>query len=75
MKESSAGPSTLLQDFVAQQNANVFLRAFSFSTTQLPVVSPDEVDLAHQIVMMDEIGFIFLLMEREQKVASRLGDL
>jgi len=71
----SLEPSSLYQDFIAQQNANVFLRAFSFSTTQLPVISPEDTELADRVVMMDEIGFIFQLMEREQKVASKLGDL
>jgi hypothetical protein len=75
LKESSPEQSTLYQDFVAEQNANVFLRAFSFSTSQLPVVSEELSELADRVVMMDEIGFIFQLMEREQKVASKLGDL
>jgi hypothetical protein len=75
VKESSAVPSSLLQDFTAQQNANIFLRAFSFSTTQLPISSTDDVELADRIVMMDQVGFIFQLMEREQKVASKAGDL
>jgi len=71
----SPGPSSLLQDFTAQQNENAFLRAFSFSTTQLPVDSDSEVALADRVIMMDEIGFIFQMMEREQKVASKVGDL
>ncbi|MDQ6690090.1 MAG: hypothetical protein M3Z18_06230, partial [Gemmatimonadota bacterium] len=75
MKESSAGPPSLLQDVTAQQNENVFLRAFSFSTTQLPVDSAMDVELADRIVMLDEIGFIFQLMEREKKVASKAGNL
>ena len=61
--------TSLLQDFTAQQNANVFLRAFSFPTIQLPLGADDERILADRIVMMDGIGFIFQLMEREQKVA------
>jgi hypothetical protein len=75
VKESSKGPSSLLQDFNVQQNANVFLRAFSFSTTQLPVSSPDEIDLADRVFLMDSIGFIFQLSERGHKVASKSGDL
>jgi hypothetical protein len=67
--------SSLLQEFTAQQHANVFLRAFSFPTAQLPVISDEAKQLANQIVMMDEIGFVFQVMEREQTVASRLGDL
>jgi hypothetical protein len=75
VKESSPGPSSLLQDFTTQQNENAFLRAFSFSTIQLPVSSAEDVELADRVIMMDEIGFIFQLMEREQKVASKAGDL
>jgi hypothetical protein len=71
----SPGRSSLLQEFTTQQNENAFLRAFSFSTTQLPVDSASDVKLADRVVMMDEIGFIFQLMEREQKVASKAGDL
>jgi hypothetical protein len=67
--------TSLLQDFTAQQNANVFLRAFSFPTIQLPLAADDERILADRIVMMDGIGFIFQLMEREQKVASKAGDI
>ncbi len=75
MKDSSPGPSSLLQDFTAQQHANVFLRAFSFTTTHLPRSSEDEVELADRVVLMDDMGFIFQLKEREQKVASKPGDL
>jgi hypothetical protein len=71
----SPGRSSLLQDFTAQQNENVFLRAFSFSTTQLPNDSAEDPELADHVVIMDEIGFIFQLMEREQKVATKAGDL
>ena len=67
--------SSLLQDFTAQQNANVFLRAFSFPTIQLPLGAADERRLADRVVMMDGIGFIFQLMERAQKVASKAGDI
>ena len=75
MKESSKGPSSLLQDFTVQQHANVFLRAFCFPTTQLPRSPEDETELAERVVLMDSIGFIYQLKEREQKVASKPGDL
>ncbi len=75
MKDSSPGPSSLLQDFTAQQHANVFLRAFSFPTTHLPRSPEDETELADRVVLMDNIAFIFLLKEREQKVATKPGDL
>lgn len=75
MTDSTQAASTLLQEFIAQQSSNVFLRAFSFPTTQLPVLTADDKALADRVVMMDEIGFVFQIMEREQQVASRLGDL
>ena len=71
----STGRSSLLQEFTTHQNENAFLRAFSFSTIQLPVDSAADVELADRVMMMDQIGFIFQLMEREQKVASKAGDL
>jgi hypothetical protein len=71
----NTGRSSLLQEFTTQQNENAFLRAFSFSTIQLPVDSASDVELADRVVITDEIGFIFQLMEREQKVASKAGDL
>ena len=75
MKDGSPGPSSLLQDFTAQQHANVFLRAFSFPTTHLPRSPEAETELADRVVLMDNIGFIFLLKEREHKVATKPGDL
>ena len=75
MRESSPGPSSLLQDFAAQQHANVFLRAFAFPTIELPRRPEDDAKLADRVVLIDKIGFIFQLREREQKVASKAGDL
>lgn len=75
MKDSSPGPSSLLQEFTARQHANVFLRAYSFPTTQLPRGDDDEAELADRVVLMNNSAFIFQLKEREQKVASRPGDL
>jgi hypothetical protein len=71
----STGRSNLLQEFTTQQNENAFLRAFSFSAIQLPVDSATNVELADRVVLVDKVGFIFQLMEREQKVASKAGDL
>ena len=75
MKESSPAASSLLQDFTAQHHANVFLRAFSFPAIQLPRSTEDETELADRVVLLDDLGFIVQLKEREQKVASKTGDL
>ncbi|MEA2761412.1 MAG: hypothetical protein QOD47_696 [Gemmatimonadaceae bacterium] len=72
---NSPGASSLLQEFTTQQNENAFLRAFSFSTIQLPVDPASDVQLADRVIIVDDIGFIFQLMEREHKVASKPGDL
>jgi hypothetical protein len=75
VKESSPGATSLRHDFTAQQHANVFLRAFSFATIQLPRAPEDEGELSDRVVFVDNIGFIVQLKEREQKVASKPGDL
>ena len=75
MKDSSPGPSSLLHDFTAQQHANVFLKAFSFPTMQLPRNPEDKTELADSVVLMDDIGFIYQLKEREQKAATKPGDI
>ena len=75
MKAGAKEPASLLHDFIAQQHANVFMRAFSFAARQLPMTSDKEVEVADRVLLMDDIGFIFQLREREQKVASKPGDL
>jgi hypothetical protein len=75
VKESAGEPTSLLQDHDAQQHANVFMRAFSYPASQLPINFEKDVELADRVMLMDGIGFIFELCEREQKVASKAGDL
>ena len=75
MKESVREPSSLLHDHAAQQHENVFMRAFSYPASQLPINFEKDVELADRVMLMDGIGFIFELCEREQKVASKAGDL
>jgi hypothetical protein len=75
VKESAREPTSLLQDHDAQQHANVFMRAFSYPASQLPINFEKDVELADRVMLMDGIGFIFELCEREQKVASKAGDL
>ena len=75
VKETGRAPVSLLHDFVAQQHANVFMKAFSFDTTQLPINPEKELELANRVMLMDGLGFIFQLCEREPKVTSKPGDL
>jgi hypothetical protein len=75
VKDSSSGHSTLLQEFSAQQQANVFLKAFSFPTVQLPRSSEDAAELADSVMLMNNIGFIYQLREHDQKAETKQGDL
>jgi len=75
VKESAKEPTSLLHDFIAQQHANVFSRAFSFATSQLPTTSEKQPDIADRVLLLDNLGFIYQLREREQKVTSKTGDV
>jgi hypothetical protein len=75
VKESAKEPTTLLHDFIAQQHANVFMRAFSFATNQLPTMTEQVPELADRVLLLDNVGFIFQLREREHKVTSKVGDV
>jgi hypothetical protein len=75
VKESAKEPTSLLHDFLAQQHANLFMRAFAFPATQLPATSDKQPDIADRVMLLGDIGFIFHLREREQKVASKSADV
>ena len=75
VKESAHQPATLLHDFIAQQHANVFSRAFSVSTSQLPLSVENPPDLADRLLLTDSVGFIFQLCEREPHVVTKSGEL
>ncbi|MFL5565534.1 MAG: hypothetical protein ACJ77J_10605, partial [Gemmatimonadaceae bacterium] len=75
VKEEVGEAVSLLHDFAAQQHANVFMRAFSFPASQLPAAAEKEVELADRVMLIDDIAFIFAVREREQRVASKVGDL
>ena len=75
MKASDGEPTSLLHDFAEQQHANVFMRAFSYPAIQLPISFDKDVELADWVALLDGILFMFELCEREQKVASKAGDL
>jgi len=75
VKETAKEPASLLHDFMAQQHSNVFARAFSFETSQLPSTAEKESQLADRVLLVDDIGLIFQLREREHKVTAKSGDL
>ena len=61
----------LLEDLNAHLNANVFLRAFSFSSSQLPIFDSERPELADKLVLLEGMGFIFQLNERDRKSSAR----
>ena len=75
VKESAHQAATLLHDFIAQQHANVFSRAFAMSTNQLPLSPENPPDLADRLLLTDSVGFIFQLCEREPHVVTKAGEL
>lgn len=75
VKEAAKEPTSLLHDFTAQQHSNVFMRAFSFGTNQLPTTAEKESQLADRVLLVDDIGLIFQLREREHRVVAKSGDL
>jgi hypothetical protein len=66
---------SLLEDMTEHLGSNVFLRTFSFSSTQLPVLSLPRPQLADHVVLLEGLGFIFRLVERDADVPMRLSDL
>lgn len=66
----------LLEDFVAQLNANVFFAEFAFSATELRV--PDtgqQVELADHLVLLGDVGLLFQLKERDAAASQEPGAL
>jgi hypothetical protein len=75
VKESAQEAATLLHDFIAQQHANVFSRAFAVSTNQLPHGEDSQPELADRMLLTNSIGFIFQLCEREPHGVVKAGEL
>jgi hypothetical protein len=66
---------TLLEAFVAQLNANVFLREFAFSSTALRVPGQGQVEIADHLVLLGDLGLIYQLKERDSGAAHSLADV
>jgi len=75
VKESAQEAVSLLHDFIAQQHANVFARAFAVSTNQLPHGTETQPGLADRMLLTNSIGFIFQLCERESHGVVKAGEL
>lgn len=67
--------NSLLERFVAQINANVFFAEFAFPSARLRVPGTGEYELADHLVLLDEIGLIFQLKERDLSAPRSAADL
>jgi hypothetical protein len=55
----------LLEQFVGELNANLFLREFAFSRTLLRVEGVGEIEIADHLILLDDLALAFQLKERE----------
>lgn len=55
---------TLLERFVAELNARVFLAEFAFDSAQIRIPGTGDVEIADHLVLLDDIGIVFQLKER-----------
>lgn len=65
----------LLEDFVARLNANVFLREFAFSATELSIPGKGQVEVADHLVLLDKLGLVYQLKERDAAASKDLPEL
>jgi hypothetical protein len=66
---------TLLERFVAQLNANVFLAEFAFDSAQIRVPGTGDIEIADHLVLLDDIGIVFQLKERMDGADSSVESL
>ena len=66
---------TLLEDFIATLNANIFLAEFAFSATELTVPGEGQVEIADHLVLIGEIGLAFQLKERDHDASAAPADV
>ena len=66
---------TLLEDFVAELNRNVFLREFAFSRTELRLPGIGETEIADHLILLDNLGLAFQLKERDAESSLDPADL
>lgn len=61
---------TLLEEFIADLNANIFFAEFAFAATELTVPGEGQVELADHLILIGEIGLAFQLKERNKDASS-----
>lgn len=65
----------LLEQFVAELNANVFMREFAFSATTLNVPGTGQLEIADHLVLIGGLGLAFQLKERTGGETSSPAEL
>ncbi|HCU11298.1 MAG TPA: hypothetical protein DGB72_04135 [Gemmatimonadetes bacterium] len=66
---------TLLEEFVAQLNASIFLAEFAFPGSELTIRGQGKVEVADHLVLLDDLGIIFQLKERDAAASSAKAEL
>jgi hypothetical protein len=64
--------TTLLSNFIANLNTNVFLREFSFSQTLYTPAGGTEVELADHVVRIGHLLFLYQLKERDASATTTI---
>jgi len=64
--------TTLLSSFIANLNANVFLREFSFSRTHFTPVGGTQVELADHVVRIGRTLFLYQLKEKDTSATATI---
>jgi hypothetical protein len=64
--------TTLLSHFIANLNANLFLREFSFSQTRFTPTGGTQVELADHVVRIGHWLFLYQLKERDSSATTTI---
>jgi len=57
-------PKGLLEEFVGELNANLFLREFAFSAMQLRIPGRGDIEIADHLILLDDLAIAAQLKER-----------
>ena len=64
-----------LEDIALHLNANVFTKTFSFSSAQLPVLASPPPPLADRVLLVDGVGLVMDLCEREERARLKPAEV